>query len=931
MADKNLQIQKMKRQAKRNSTPRVKNILKPDIDFTDPPKGERYCTCSDCGRKFEQVLDTTRNRYSNFNRCPSCRKKIANSKNGSIKESEQTIATLPFKPFPWQKKAGEDFEKCRFMVIDAGNRCFTKGAFINGCDKFVEDVQAGDFSFDGNGNRTKITKVESETVTENFYTIKSLGRLPFEVTEDHLIYVSSRNPETGEFYGKYVTAEWLYNELNSDCHAKMYLSSPMPKPWIDCDYWEFEKFEKNYKNQIDGIPLNEDTAWLFGLYCAEGCFLERAGSKLTLNYQDKEVQEKAIRILQENGYHPNVRERPDEGTTCVVVSKMQYARKLDKEIGHGSANKQIPSSVLYNKNKNILISFLKGYYAGDGYMNQRTGYLVSQTVSKKLAIQLQTAWLILGFNCNLSITDRRNKRRQSKNVDYMVVQNDESAYNLLGYVRPKRPHAKKFFVVNDTVYTEVSKIDRIEKRDEIFKLCSESSELCANCTKNHNCGKDRMTIMTGIKYFAECLNENRHIDNPDMVPSVLWWQIAPTEKIARQNWRELKKYMPKDWVVACSDSTYTMETICGGIIEVRSAYDPEGLVGVGLDLVTITEAARIADLQTVWANLEARLNSPGRGREKDRNGKKYGCGKAIINSSPIGKNYFYDLYKFGQKTSDTYSSNWISYKLGWRENPYMNELADTIVHTKYGDMTYEEDLRRKIGDRLFKQNYLGDFLAMDGSVFKDFSEKCVKNLFDMGLNKQQRDDFARQWKEPVPYHAYRIGYDPATGSSSDTPAVVVRDMNTNDLVAFVDLYGKNYDRQWDEIAYVSKYYNYAPCTWLRTGHTAVENQLAKRGVVEIPLDEQAGKKAQYIQSLERAIQNGDLHVLNDGTETVQTFIMQMEDYSEHDGKYSNESQPHDDFVSACYAAYYDYTDATEKIFYCGLMGGINRYGKNALS
>lgn len=122
MSDKNLQIQKMKRQAKRNSTPRVKNILKPDIDFTDPPKGERYCICSDCGRKFEQVLDTTRNRYSNFNRCPSCRQKIASAKSGNIKESEQTIATLPFIPFPWQKKAGEDFEKCRFMVIDAGNR-----------------------------------------------------------------------------------------------------------------------------------------------------------------------------------------------------------------------------------------------------------------------------------------------------------------------------------------------------------------------------------------------------------------------------------------------------------------------------------------------------------------------------------------------------------------------------------------------------------------------------------------------------------------------------------------------------------------------------------------------------------------------------------------------------------------------------------------
>lgn len=441
----------------------------------------------------------------------------------------------------------------------------------------------------------------------------------------------------------------------------------------------------------------------------------------------------------------------------------------------------------------------------------------------------------------------------------------------------------------------------------------------------NRCGKDRYTIMAGIKYFVECLSENRHINNPDMVPPVLWWQIAPTEKMAKQNWRELKKYMPKQWVVACSDSTYTMETIGGGVIEVRSAYDPESLVGVGLDLVTITEAARISELQIVWANLEARLNSAGRGREKDRKGKKYGVGKAIINSSPLGKNYFYDMFKFGQYNSDEYSSNWVSYQLTWRANPFMEQLANEIVHTKFGDMTYEEDMRRKIGDRIFRQNYLADFLAMDGTVFKDFSENCVKNLFDMGLNKEQRTAYAKEWKEPVPYHTYRIGYDPATGSSADTPAVVVRDMTTNNIVAAIDLYGKNYDQQWDEISYISRHYNYAPCVWLRTGHTAVENQLAKRGVVEIPIDEQAGKKAQYIQSLERAVQNKDIHVLLDGTETIQTLVMQMNDYTEKNGKYSNESQPHDDFVSAMYAVYYDYSEAEEKVYYCPLMGGINRY------
>lgn len=916
----------IKEQKKRDSKPKVYDILKSQNEHHEPPKGNPIGVCKTCGNKFKQILYYERNVYSSYDTCPSCRRKVGIEKERKLRENKEVegqVATLPYTPFPWQQQAGDDFEKVRFQVIDAGNRCFTAGAFINGSDKPVEEICVGDFSFDGNGNKTYITKVEKEEVKEDFYTIKSLGRLPFEVTNDHLIFVSEKN-ENNEFTGDYVSAKELYEKIKQEPNKKLYLSMPFPKPWIDCDYWEFEPILNHSKNQLDGIALNEETAWLLGLYCAEGCYNAYNHIKITLDIKKEYLQNKSIEILEKHGIHALLHKEPKGGVANVKVFRQQFCRKVDKEIGHGSTNKQIPESILYNKNKNILVSFLKGYYAGDGCMGYSNAVLRCQTVSKKLAIQLQTAWAILGYNVSLSVNDRTNRKKQAKNIDYVLVQNEEKAYNLLGYERPKKKYNRKYFILKDSIYTEISEISIKNKKDTIYKLTSKSHELCANCTKNHNCGKDRYTIMTGIKYFVECLAENRHVDNPELVPSVLWWQIAPTEKMAKQNWRELKKYFPKEWVVACSDSTFQMETIGGGIIEVRSAYDPESLVGVGLDLVTITEAARIKDLNTVWANIEARLNSAGRGRKKDRDGNKYGVGKAIINSSPIGKNFFYKMYKFGQPNSNEYSSNWISYQLTWRANPDMDERAQTMVKTKFGEMTYEEDLRRKIGDRLFRQNYLADFLAMDGTVFKDFEEKCVINPFDLGLTPEKREEMIREWSKPVPYHSYVIGYDPATGSSSDTPAVVVRDKSNNKIVLIKGLYGKNYDEQFDEISYISRHYNYCPCAWLRTGHTAIENQLAKRGVLEIPLDEQGGKKANYIQSLERAIQNRDLQVLIDGTEDVQTFILEMNDYTEKDGKYSNEQQEHDDFVSACYAAYHDYSIEEEQICYCGLMGAINK-------
>lgn len=414
--------------------------------------------------------------------------------------------------------------------------------------------------------------------------------------------------------------------------------------------------------------------------------------------------------------------------------------------------------------------------------------------------------------------------------------------------------------------------------------------------------------MTGIKYFIECLNENRHIENPDMVPAVLWWIIAPTEKMAKQNWKELKHFFPKELIVSVADSTMTMETIGDGEIEVRSGYDGENLVGRGVDLVTLTEAARFKDLRLSWANIEARLNSPGRGRKKDRLGLSYGFGKAIINSSPLGKNDFYDLWCFGQETHANYSSLWWSAQYPWTANPSNAELAASIVHTPHGDMTYEESLKAQLTERTFRSNYMADFTAEQSNVFQGFSDRCVYNPYSPEYHYSQEEikRIIREWQTPKPYELYVGGYDPATGSSSDTPAFIIREISTNRVVRIFDLYGKKYEQQYDFIAAMCKTYNYAHINWLRTGHTAIEGEFAKRGIQENPIDEAGGNKAELVQNLELAVQNGDVHVINDQTLETRTLILQMDDYSEHKGKYSNDKLAHDDFVSAMYAAWDTY-------------------------
>lgn len=908
---------------KRN-TPKVVNLINKKSNNITAPTGSPTGICSICGKIFEQQYHEDGNRYSNFKTCHACRKKISEKKEKKIKEKETSVAVLPFNPHPWQAKAFEDFKTHRFNLWACGNRCLLKGAFIQGCNKSVEDVIVGDTVFSQNGKEQKVIAIGHDTYKGNIYHIKATGCLETICNEEHPFLVCDIliDPDKRDEMDRYILSKKFikakhiqyqtYQKKKHGLHIRKYLKLPKISKTVSCTEWKIEN--------VGHIQLTEDFAWLCGLYCAEGCLCGRQ-AKWTLNVYNTQLIEKTYNILKKIGLHVGKAMDKKHGVCRLVISNYSFSKLMCEKIGRYSINKHIPEDILFNKNEKILISFLKGYFSGDGWYDKKRQSLTASTVSKRLSLEIQMAGIRLGgfFSINYY------KREKSKNADYKIFCSNACLIKKLGYtVLNKREHTS-IIKIEDDFYCPLQTDTKPEYREcEIYYFSTEDGTFIHNNQVNHNSGKDFAANMIGISYFVECLNENRHIEHPEMAPSVLWWIVAPTEAMAKQNWRDLKKQFPKDWIVALSNSTMTIETIGGGIIEVRSAYDPESLVGVGIDLVTITEAARIADLDIVWANLEARLGSPGRGLAKDRKGKQYGQGKAIINSTPIGKNYFYEMWKWGQKGSDTYSSAWISYQLPWTCNPANKELANTIVQTKYGEISYEEDMRRRMGDRLFRQNYLADFLAMDGTVFKDFEEKCVQNLFNLDLSKKQQEEYAKEWATPIPYHTYRIGYDPATGSSADSPAVVVRDMNTNNIVLVVDMYGKNYDMQWDEIAYISKLYNYASCCWLRTGHTAIENQLAKRGVVEIPLEEMGGRKAEYIQSLERAIQNQDVHVLSDGTATIQKLILQMADYTEKAGKYSNERQPHDDFVSACYAAWHDYSTEQVKQYYCPLMGYVNR-------
>lgn len=427
-------------------------------------------------------------------------------------------------------------------------------------------------------------------------------------------------------------------------------------------------------------------------------------------------------------------------------------------------------------------------------------------------------------------------------------------------------------------------------------------------------GKDLGAIGEGVLKFLEMLNEERSID---VNPPVLWWIVAPSMRYARQNWRDLKKLLPQDLVTNISLSDLTIETVNGGIIEVHSADDPEGLVGVGLDIATVTEAPRIRDLDIVWANLRQRLDSPGRGP-----GGKGGI--AILNGSPKGKTYFSRLLKMGEKTSLSYSPEYETFRFTTWDNPYMAVKRDVVIGQDAlgNDITFEQSIRMSMTDARYRQDYLAEELATVDSVFPHYEKVMVKPPPECRTD-EEKAAFWAEYEKVEPFETYTIGYDPA--SKGDGKPLAIR--NSHGKVVKIDSMARlGWDAQWDKIAMYSALYNGASVNFGQTGlGETIGSQLVKRGLTVNPINEQGSNKAKLVEDLSLIVEQGwcqipySIEVEN-----------QLKDYVSVDREgrstqYHNATDSgHDDIVSALYFCFADFQAPQISLPGIFRMTGISR-------
>lgn len=132
----------------------------------------------------------------------------------------------------------------------------------------------------------------------------------------------------------------------------------------------------------------------------------------------------------------------------------------------------------------------------------------------------------------------------------------------------------------------------------------------------------------------------------------------------------------------------------GSHIECRSEESPDQLIGEGLDLIILAEAARLK--QRTWDQyLRPAL--------ADRQGR------ALFSSTPRGFNWFYEFYLRGQDNDNPDNAWWESWTVPSRMNPILP--PEEII-----------EAQKTSSPESFMQEWEAKFIAYGGLVFPEFDE-----------------------------------------------------------------------------------------------------------------------------------------------------------------------------------------------------------------
>lgn len=338
------------------------------------------------------------------------------------------------------------------------------------------------------------------------------------------------------------------------------------------------------------------------------------------------------------------------------------------------------------------------------------------------------------------------------------------------------------------------------------------------------------------------------IINPALETRGEYGVFMPTYKMLREFWDSLKNTLAPV-VSKVSEQEKRLELITGSVIDGWSLDSADSIRGRKYRRVVIDEAAMIPNLQYAWENVVFPTLTD------------Y-AGSAIFASTPKGRGYFYQLYQLGL---DPLKPDWQAFTFPTSSNPRISPDELAIA-------------RDTIPALAWQQEYEAQFVEDGAMVFRG-----VRGTV--------------QPQPPQPHHNYVMGVD--WGRVHDFTVLVVIDEGTRQMVALDRFNQVDWELQRGRLATLANLYK--PRVILAESNSIGEPNieiLQKQGYKIKPFQTTQASKAQVIDGLALAIEQGRLSLLDDPVLLNELMSYEMERTTGGQFRYSAPQGGHDDTVIA---------------------------------
>lgn len=334
------------------------------------------------------------------------------------------------------------------------------------------------------------------------------------------------------------------------------------------------------------------------------------------------------------------------------------------------------------------------------------------------------------------------------------------------------------------------------------------------------------------------------------------WFISPTYKMSVTTWRYFVSLLGKHAEMA-NGSERMMTFSNGASLTIWSGGKADTMRGGGPSLAVFDEAAMLKD-DTAWSAVVRPALS-------DR------LGRALFPSTPRGRNWFWHLYNMGNDPA--FAPEYKSWNFPSWNSPLFRPSE-------------VESARRSLPERLFRQEYVAEFLEDAGGVFRGVIA-------------------AATLEERAPYGPGRVVFGVDWGRDNDFTVISVVDKLTGEQVALERFNQISWELQTARLKALA-------AAWQPRAIWAEENamggplieQLQRAGLPVVPFQTTAASKPTVIDALSLAIEQKAIKLLNDRVQTVELQAYEMARTRAGNITYNAPAGAHDDTVMALAIAWY---------------------------